>query len=268
MKKTPKLVFLFLLFIAGQLTAAKTITLLYYPETGRTYRYSAELEIRQELEKLNSKKPGPATSVLSNFSIAVAFDLEISTKNSHYVEKYTLKSATVTMDIGGIFGDLSSVAAKLIGREWKVPVSSTGAIIGMGSEFSRFFPHMPEKTIKIGEEFSTESNVRYPILDMILNVNTSVKYTLKDILKNGLCSFLFSAEVTSASHYPKWKQIMTESEISGLGTGTLLYNAEKCLVESFKADFSFKSDVFSQNSTRENHRLKIKQTLKINVLRR
>jgi len=259
---------LFILLFFSLPLQAKTITLLYRPETGRTYRYSAELKIHQELEKLNSKKPGTAMPVSNNFSASVAFDLEISTKNSHYVEKYTLKSATVTMNTGGIPGNMSSETAKLIGKEWEVPVSSAGAIIGMGSEFSRFFPHMPEKTIKIGEEFMTESNVRYPILDMILNVKTSIKYTLKDILKNGLCRFLFSAEVTSSSHYPKWKQIMTESEISGVGTGTLLYNAEKCLVESFKADFSFKSDVFSQNSTLENHRLKIKQTLKVNVLRR
>jgi len=266
--------------------------LAYQPEINKIYNYTAELEIRQELEKLNSKKPSPAVPVSNDFYASAAFDLEISTRNSHYVEKYTLKSATITMDTGGILvpvrvlGDLSSETAKLIGKEWEVPVSSTGAIIGMGSELSypytlipsreqagtsgyrRFFPHMSERTMQTGEEFTTKSNVRYPLLDMILNVNTSIKYTLKNILKNGLCSFLFSAEVTSASHYPKWKQIMPESEISGLGTGTFLYNAEKCLVESFAADFSFKSDVFSRSPSSGEQKLKIKQTLKVSVLRR
>lgn len=103
---------------------------------------------------------------------------------------------------------------------------------------------------------------------MTINVKTVIKYKLEKIPERGLGMFSFSANVTSASHYPERKRIMTESEISGLGTGTFLYNAEKCLVESFAADFSFDSDVFSRNPSSGEQRLKIKQTLKVSVLRR
>ena len=260
-----------ILFLAVFLTAAeaKTVTIFYNPPAGKTLEYSLEMTIHQQLESIESKKPAALTPTSSVLNFTARFSLKFSTSAEGFVETYTLKSATVSFSAGGVKSEIGESVRKFIGKTWSIPVSTSGKVSSKDMGFHVFVSNeIFGRKLKIGKKIKTVSRVNYPLLDMILATETKTSYKPEKIAGKNLVLFSFESEASGSAHYPKLKNYMAESEITGKGSGTFIYNRKESAIENVSAVFDFSSNVFSHGKKLKPQKMKMKQQIEINVKKR
>ena len=241
----------------------ESIMLKYTPQLNKKFVYELKLKIVQNLERFGTKKPHTLLPSQSEFEAVGKFSLEISSKGKNFVETYTLLEITTTMKALSQEFPIKDLQ-KYVGKKWEVLVSKKGEVLKQ-KNFKRFYSEIPYgKKLKKGENFKTKSLVLLPFLDMDIEVQNKMTYTLNNIKEN-LCFFTFSSEVEAFSSYPEEKEFEAESKITGKGTGSFTYNNSKGIVENAQINFILISDVFSHGKQITPKKLKMKQEISLSA---
>lgn len=234
----------FLAFVLASSLLAGEVEINYAPKAGGKYLYSASLSIEQE-----------ASGIKQEIGAQAKIALEFQKSEEGFVEKYELTSLTSTPATAETLG--------IIGKIWEINVSTKNA----EGPFGEIFSQIPVgKKLKEGEKFTTISQTSFPFLDIIVNTENKMTYILEKVRGKKLF-FEFLSEITASSHYPILKEKMAESDITGNGKGTFIYNNAESIIEEAEMEFLLSSKTLSVKKDAPDMHLEISQKVFLQLKR-